>query len=262
MTETTDETSADPVTVLLVDDNRDWLALVVQRLREEAPDFDVREANSPEGALDRLTDDVERVVSDYYMPGRTGIELLSEVREHRPDIPFLLFTGASNEGLASSALSAGANDYIVKTSSETAPRRSPHASERPSTSTGPSARLPRARRATGRSSRTSATPSSSPATAASSSSTRRRRRSPATTARSYRTVESDIGASVLAGLTDRQRESLEVAYRTGYFERPKRRSAAEVAEAIGVSRSTFTQHLRAAHRKVFAELFDGERGGR
>ncbi|MDW7538346.1 helix-turn-helix domain-containing protein [Haloferax volcanii] len=67
---------------------------------------------------------------------------------------------------------------------------------------------------------------------------------------------------MLAGLTDRQRESLEVAYRTGYFERPKRRSAAEVAEAIGVSRSTFTQHLRAAHRKVFAELFDGERGGR
>ncbi|ELK49406.1 bacterio-opsin activator-like protein, partial [Haloferax sp. BAB-2207] len=116
MTETTDETSADPVTVLLVDDNRDWLALVLQRLREEAPDFDVREANSPEGALDRLTDDVECVVSDYYMPGRTGIELLSEVREHRPDIPFLLFTGAGNEGLASSALSAGANDYIVKTS--------------------------------------------------------------------------------------------------------------------------------------------------
>ncbi|MDS0241710.1 MULTISPECIES: helix-turn-helix domain-containing protein [unclassified Haloferax] len=116
MTETTDETSADPVTVLLVDDNRDWLTLVVHRLREVAPDFDVREANSPDDALDRLTDDVECVVSDYYMPGRTGIELLSEVREDRPDIPFLLFTGAGNEGLASSALSAGADDYIVKTS--------------------------------------------------------------------------------------------------------------------------------------------------
>ncbi|ELZ85458.1 PAS/PAC sensor protein [Haloferax gibbonsii ATCC 33959] len=116
MTETTDETSADPATVLLVDDNRDWLTLVVQRLREEAPDFDVRAANSVDGALDRLTDDVECVVSDYYMPGRTGIELLAAVREDRPDLPFLLFTGAGNEGLASSALSAGADDYIVKTS--------------------------------------------------------------------------------------------------------------------------------------------------
>lgn len=116
MTETTDRTSADPVTVLLVDDNRDWLTLVVHRLREVAPDFDVREANSPEGALARLTDDVECVVSDYYMPGRTGIELLAAVRDARPDIPFLLFTGAGNEGLASSALSAGADDYIVKTS--------------------------------------------------------------------------------------------------------------------------------------------------
>ncbi|WP_424009037.1 helix-turn-helix domain-containing protein [Haloferax denitrificans] len=116
MTETTDRTSADPVTVLLVDDDRDWLTLVVHRLREVAPDFDVYEANSPEGALDRLTDDVECVVSDYYMPGRTGIELLAAVRDARPDIPFLLFTGAGNEGLASSALSAGADDYIVKTS--------------------------------------------------------------------------------------------------------------------------------------------------
>ncbi|ELZ63487.1 PAS/PAC sensor protein [Haloferax prahovense DSM 18310] len=116
MTETTDETSADPVAVLLVDDNRDWLTLVVQRLHEEAPDFDVRAANSVDGALDRLTDDVECVVSDYYMPGRTGIELLAAVREDRPDLPFLLFTGAGNEGLASSALSAGADDYIVKTS--------------------------------------------------------------------------------------------------------------------------------------------------
>ncbi|RDZ62680.1 PAS sensor protein [Haloferax sp. Atlit-12N] len=116
MTETTDETSADPVAVLLVDDNRDWLTLVVQRLREEAPDFDVRAADSVDGALDCLTDDVECVVSDYYMPGRTGIELLAAVREDRPDLPFLLFTGAGNEGLASSALSAGADDYIVKTS--------------------------------------------------------------------------------------------------------------------------------------------------
>ncbi|GGC63497.1 helix-turn-helix domain-containing protein [Haloferax sulfurifontis] len=116
MTETTDRTSADPVTVLLVDDNRDWLTLVVHRLREVAPDFEVREANSPEGALARLTADVECVVSDYYMPGRTGIELLAAVRDARPDIPFLLFTGAGSEGLASSALSAGADDYIVKTS--------------------------------------------------------------------------------------------------------------------------------------------------
>lgn len=57
-------------------------------------------------------------------------------------------------------------------------------------------------------------------------------------------------------LTDKQREALKAAYYRGYFEQPKRNSAGEVAEALGVSRSTFLQHLRTAQRKVLGGLFD------
>lgn len=57
-------------------------------------------------------------------------------------------------------------------------------------------------------------------------------------------------------LTDRQLEVLRTAYREGYFERPKGANATELAEALGISRSTFTEHLVAAQRKLFDDVFD------
>ena len=55
-------------------------------------------------------------------------------------------------------------------------------------------------------------------------------------------------------LTDRQREALELAHEGGYFEQPKRANASELAEEMGVSRSTFTGHLAAAQSKVVGSV--------
>jgi len=62
------------------------------------------------------------------------------------------------------------------------------------------------------------------------------------------------GTTPLDGLTDRQRQALRLAFYEGYFERPRRHNTTELAEKLGVSRATFTQHLRAAERKVFGDL--------
>lgn len=57
-------------------------------------------------------------------------------------------------------------------------------------------------------------------------------------------------------LTDRQREALELAHEMGYFARPKRANAGEVAEAMGVNRSTFSEHLAAAQSKLLDAVLD------
>lgn len=57
-------------------------------------------------------------------------------------------------------------------------------------------------------------------------------------------------------LTDRQREVLETAHEMGYFEYPKRANAGDVAEAIGISRSTFSEHLGAAQTKLLDAILD------
>ncbi|MWG34233.1 PAS domain S-box protein [Halomarina oriensis] len=59
-------------------------------------------------------------------------------------------------------------------------------------------------------------------------------------------------------LTERQATTLEAAYQAGYFERPRRHSGQEVADLLDISASTFTQHLRAAERKLLGVLYEPE----
>lgn len=54
--------------------------------------------------------------------------------------------------------------------------------------------------------------------------------------------------------TDRQLEVLETAYDMGYFERPRRANATEIAAELGINPSTFREHIAAAEQKTFADL--------
>ncbi|WP_224449808.1 PAS domain S-box protein [Haloprofundus salilacus] len=56
-------------------------------------------------------------------------------------------------------------------------------------------------------------------------------------------------------LTDRQRAALESAYYAGFFEWPRESTGREVAESLGVSAPTFSQHLRKAENRIFGALF-------
>ncbi|QFU82753.1 helix-turn-helix domain-containing protein [Natronorubrum aibiense] len=57
-------------------------------------------------------------------------------------------------------------------------------------------------------------------------------------------------------LTARQLEVLETAHRMGYFEHPKRANAGEVADALDISGSTFTEHLAAAQTKLLDSILE------
>lgn len=74
--------------------------------------------------------------------------------------------------------------------------------------------------------------------------------------RAYRTGDRFTEATEDA-LTDRQLSVLETAYREGYYDWPRERTAEEVAETLGISSSTLHQHLRQAEGKLLAALFGG-----
>lgn len=57
-------------------------------------------------------------------------------------------------------------------------------------------------------------------------------------------------------LTDRQIEILRVAFDAGYFDWPRDATGEDVAEELGISSPTFSQHVHAAQRKLLATLFD------
>lgn len=54
------------------------------------------------------------VISDFMLPGWSGMDALRLVRETSEDLPFLLISGAIGEETAVEAIKAGASDYLLK----------------------------------------------------------------------------------------------------------------------------------------------------
>ncbi|MDS0477080.1 response regulator [Natrinema sp. 1APR25-10V2] len=104
-----------PISVLHVDDEPDFAEMVATFLEREDDRLTVDTARDIDEGLSRLDEtDVDCIVSDYELPGRNGIEFLKTVRERKPDLPFILFTGKGSEEVASDAISAGVSDYLQK----------------------------------------------------------------------------------------------------------------------------------------------------
>jgi DNA-binding NtrC family response regulator len=95
-----------PQTVLLVDDDTNLLDSLLRTLRREP--YQVRTASSGEQALEMLgAGDIDVVVSDDQMPGMTGLELLTTVRQRHPRIISLMLSGQASIGTVVRALNHG-----------------------------------------------------------------------------------------------------------------------------------------------------------
>lgn len=81
------------------------------------------------------------------------------------------------------------------------------------------------------------------------------------TVRSKREVDAVTGAgpSVAAAAPDlsaRQSEAIRAAWADGYYETPRETTTTALADAMGVDRRTFEEHLRLAEAKVVGALVD------
>jgi DNA-binding NtrC family response regulator len=54
------------------------------------------------------------VVTDFLMPGRSGLDLLANLIQTQPNVPVILISGLSTEGGAQELIGMGAFDYLVK----------------------------------------------------------------------------------------------------------------------------------------------------
>jgi DNA-binding NtrC family response regulator len=99
--------------LLIVDDDDD----LRQMLRELFQDMGYRvwDAGSAEAALELNRErEFDAVLSDVNMPGKSGIELVGELRRVRGATPVVLMTAFASVASAVEAMRAGAYDYITK----------------------------------------------------------------------------------------------------------------------------------------------------
>ena len=105
------------IRVLLADDHKIVRAGLKELLSETGDIAVAGEANDGTEALARIREDEYDVaVLDMSMPGRSGIELIRQVKQEKPRLPILVLSMHSEEQYAVRALKAGASGYLTKES--------------------------------------------------------------------------------------------------------------------------------------------------
>ncbi len=99
--------------VLLVDDETDFLELLSERLRNRG--MIVTAVTCGEEALGRIDrQDFDIVVIDLSMPGMDGIETIKKIKTRRPQIETIILTGHATLKSGIEAMKSGAEDFLEK----------------------------------------------------------------------------------------------------------------------------------------------------
>lgn len=104
-----------PYHFLLVDDDEGIRGRVRQLLCDELGDCVVAEASSGEEALSLVvTRTWDAVILDIRLPGKSGLEILPDLRVVAPGVPIVAMSGLPAVPYATAASRAGAAAYVLK----------------------------------------------------------------------------------------------------------------------------------------------------
>jgi DNA-binding NtrC family response regulator len=99
--------------VLLVDDEEQFLKVVSQRLGMRG--LKVDSATTGDEAIKKVEQkEFDAIVLDLVMPGKSGIEVLKEIKKKNPDLQIIILTGHGTVEAGVEAIKEGAIDFLQK----------------------------------------------------------------------------------------------------------------------------------------------------
>lgn len=99
--------------LLVVEDNKKVASFLERGLREETYVVDVA-FDATDGAMKARVYDYDLLLVDVMLPGKTGFELVRELRAGGSSVPILMLTALDSEADIIMGLDAGADDYLTK----------------------------------------------------------------------------------------------------------------------------------------------------
>ncbi len=105
------------MTRIVIADDHALIRAGLKEILATQPNMHVIEAQNGQELLRKLaTLDIHVVVLDISMPGRSGLDILKEIKANYPKIPVLMLSVYPEDQYALRALKAGASGYLTKDS--------------------------------------------------------------------------------------------------------------------------------------------------
>ena len=99
--------------ILVVEDEKKVASFLQKGLREEGYAVDVAH-DGYDGLVKALVSDYDLLLLDVMLPGKSGIEIVRELRAKEKATPVLMLTARDSEQDVVLGLNAGADDYLTK----------------------------------------------------------------------------------------------------------------------------------------------------
>ncbi len=107
----------DTLRILIVEDSKHDMIAFRRAFKESQVLCAITEYARAEEALDIIQTGenlFDVIITDYKLPGMSGLQLCKELLARKTNLPLVLFTGVGSEQVAVEALKAGVYDYIIK----------------------------------------------------------------------------------------------------------------------------------------------------
>jgi two-component system chemotaxis response regulator CheY len=100
--------------VLVADDSSTMRKIILRSLQAVGV-TDTEEAADGAEALSLFKPgEFDLVLTDWNMPGKTGLEVVQEIRSQDANVPVIMVTTEAEKGRVMEAIQAGVSDYLVK----------------------------------------------------------------------------------------------------------------------------------------------------
>ena len=100
--------------VLVADDSSTMRKIILRSLQAVGVTEVTEAADGSEAVGLFKPGDFDMVLTDWNMPGKTGLEVVQEIRAQDKDVPIIMVTTEAEKGRVMQAIQAGVSDYLVK----------------------------------------------------------------------------------------------------------------------------------------------------
>jgi two-component system, chemotaxis family, chemotaxis protein CheY len=100
--------------VLVVDDSGVMRKIIIRSLNAVGVTDTMEAADGQEGFTLFQANEFDMVLTDWNMPVRTGLELVTDIRSTGSEVPVIMITTEAQKSQVIAAIQAGVTDYLTK----------------------------------------------------------------------------------------------------------------------------------------------------